>query len=337
MSIIKEECSELINNIDFEQLRDKSVLVTGASGLIGSYITSCLTHLRESHNITTYAWIKNDIQPAFQDIFKDCVIIQGDICDSKSFDTLPKFDYIIHAAGYGQPGKFLENKIKTITLNTTSTINLFDRLKRGGGFLFISTSELYSGIDSQNIAEEEIGTTNTNHHRSCYIESKRCGEAICYSYKNTGANVKIIRLSLAYGPGTKAGDHRVLNALIEKGLKEKEIRLLDRGEAVRTYCYITNVIEMIWNILLFGGQVIYNVGGNSQITIRELAELIGQRLDKNVVLPETSEKISGSPKVVNISTKKYKDEFGDICFISLDEGIIKTIDWQKNIYENHIV
>ena len=177
----------------------------------------------------------------------------------------------------------------------------------------------------------------TNHHRSCYIESKRCGEAICYSYKSTGANVKIIRLSLAYGPGTKAGDHRVLNALIEKGLKEKEIKLLDRGEAIRTYCYITNVIEMIWNILLFGSQSIYNVGGNSQTTIRELAELIGQRLDKNVVLPETSEKISGSPKVVNISTKKYKDEFGDVCFISLDEGIVKTIDWQKNIYENHIV
>jgi UDP-glucose 4-epimerase len=79
---------------------------------------------------------------------------------------------------------------------------------------------------------------------------------------------------LAYGPGTKKNDHRVLNSLIQKGLMGDKIELMDGGDAVRTYCYITNVIEMFWNILLFGKKTLYNVGGESKITILELAKTI---------------------------------------------------------------
>jgi UDP-glucuronate decarboxylase len=334
MSIIKNETLELIKNINFNQLKNKSVLITGASGLVGVYLISCLSQLKKSHNIKIYAWVKNDINHLFSEIFEDCIIIKNDICDDKSFVDLPNFDYIIHSAGYAQPTKFLENKIKTITLNTTSTINLFNKLNKTGKFLFVSTSELYSGYESENIKEHEIGTTNTNHPRACYIEGKRCGESICYSYKDEGYDVKIVRLSLAYGPGTKLGDQRVMNSLIDKGLKNNTIELMDSGDSIRTYCYITNVIEMMWNVLLFGKEVLYNVGGDSKITILELANLIGENLNKQVSVPTTQNGLVGNPKIVNISIEKYINEFNLPNFKSINDGIKTTINWQKILYND---
>ena len=330
--MILDETKNIVSKINFEQLKNKKVLITGASGLIGVYMVSSLNHILEKYNITLYAWVKNEIDDEFKTFFEKCIIIQKDITDSSSFNELPNFDCIIHAAGYGQPNKFLDDKLKTISLNTTSTINLFSKLNENGKFLFVSSSEIYSGLDSQNILETEIGTTTPNHPRGCYIEGKRCGEAICNSFLNKGFDIKIIRLSLAYGPGTKKNDNRVLNSLIEKGLSDDNIKLLDNGSAIRTYCYITDVIEMFWNVFLFGKEPIYNIGGKSITTILKLAELIGENLDKKVLLPEIEEELAGNPKIVNISLDKYINEFNKDNFVSLEDGLKRTIMWQKYIY-----
>ena len=335
--LIKDDCIEVVDKIDFSQLKDKSILITGASGLVGVYMVSCLKEVSKKYNISITCWVKSDLVYPFIEVFDGCTIIKGDITDPQSFSNLPNYDYIIHAAGYGQPGKFLENKIKTISLNTTSTISLLNLLNTDGKFLFVSTSELYNGLDVENINETQIGTTNTNHPRACYIEGKRCGEAICHSYVSQGIDVKIVRLSLAYGPGTKRGDHRVLNSLIEKGLKNNKIELLDRGEAIRTYCYITDVVEMFWNVLFFGKNVVYNVGGDSVTTIYDLAKSIGNVLNKEVSIPTNIKEMEGNPKIVNICTKTYTNEFGDVKFKSLNEGLNNTIKWQKELYERNYV
>jgi nucleoside-diphosphate-sugar epimerase len=334
MSTIIEETKNIISFIDFEGLKNKKILITGASGLVGLYLVSCLNHLIKTHNIKIFVWVKSDIDPNVKLIFDDCTIIQSDITNLDNFDLLPNFDYIIHSAGYGQPDRFMEDKIKTIQLNTTSTINLFNKLDKSGRFLFLSTSELYSGLDYENIKESEIGTTTPNHPRSCYIEGKRCGESICNIYKDMGYDVKIVRLSLAYGPGTKKHDKRVINSLIEKGIKNDKITLLDSGDAIRTYCYITDVIEMIWNIFLFGKESLYNVGGNSITSIYELSLLIGDMLKKPVEIPLNLNKQIGNPKIVNVSIEKYKSEFGEKPFIDLKTGLKNTINWQKNIYND---
>ena len=334
--MIKNESRDLVEKIDFSSLHKKRILITGASGLIGLYLLSCLNEAL-NNNVEVYSWIKNDLEPETKEIFSKCKIIQGDICDPKNFVGLPKFDLIIHCAGYGQPGKFLENKIKTISLNTTATVNLFECLNEQGKFIFVSTSELYSGLEFENINETQIGTSTTNHPRACYIEGKRCGESICHAFSEQGFDVKIIRLSLAYGPGTKIGDKRVLNSLIEKGIKNDSIDLLDQGDAIRTYCYITDVIQMFWNIILNGKKVTYNVGGISKTTILDLAKIIGGQLDKKVTTPKYEKSLSGNPKIVNISIDSYLDEFGPHEFISLNEGIKKTINWQKKLYEKNYV
>lgn len=332
MSIIIEESKEIVKKIDFTQLRNKKILVTGASGLIGVYLVSCLKQVSKTENIKIFVWVQNDIDSIFTEIFDGCTIIKSDITDYSNFLLLPEFDCIIHASGYGQPDKFMFDKIKTISLNTTSTIELLKKLNKNGKFLFVSTSELYSGINEENINETQIGLTNTNHPRACYIEGKRCGESICNVYKEKGYDIKIIRLSLAYGPGTKKNDKRVLNSLIQKGLNEEKIKLLDNGDAIRTYCYITDVIEMFWNIFLFGKDVIYNVGGKSVTSIYDLSILIGKKLGKYVEIPNEINGQIGNPKIVNVSIEKYINEFKKNNFIELEEGLEKTINWQKKLY-----
>jgi nucleoside-diphosphate-sugar epimerase len=336
--IIEQDVEDIINKINFTQLENKSILITGASGIIGVYLMSCLKRLYKNLNIKVYAWTKSEIDENLSSLFDfDLTIINEDITDIINYkETLPLFDFIIHAAGYGQPGKFLENKIKTIEINTSVTIELIKLLKPDGKFLFISTSELYSGLDSDFIKEEEIGNTKTNHPRASYIEGKRCGEAICHSFISEGKNIKIARLCLAYGAGTKKNDNRVLNSLIQKAIQNDKIQLMDSGNAIRTYCYIADVIEMFWNILFFGKHTTYNVGGVSKISILEMAEMIGRIFDKDVVIPlNDNNELEGSPKIVNISIQKYLDEFKKNVsdFIPFSLGLQRTIQWQKFIYK----
>lgn len=336
LGIIKEECVNLTKQLDFSSFKDKKILITGASGMVGVYLIGCLKEVRVKYNIKIFCWVNSHIDEIFNELYEDCFIIKGDITDKKVFDSIfsiGKFDFIVHAAGYAQPNKFLENKIKTIQLNTNSTINLFEILSLNGTFVFISTSELYSGLNFENIKEDQIGSSSPSHSRSCYIEGKRCGEAICNAYRERGYNVKIVRLSLAYGPGTKANDQRVLNSLFQKALEKKEINLLDSGSSIRTYGYISDICEMIWNITISGKHNVYNVAGNSITTIKELAYKIGSLTDSKVKVPnDDSGGLAGNPMLVNISLERYIAEFHKNEFVSLEDGLRRTLLWQKNLY-----
>ena len=112
--------------------------------------------------------------------------------------------------------EFMQNPVKTLQLNTSTTLLLFEKLLPGGKFLFISTSELYSGLSHPPFTEQQIGTTNTTHPRACYIEGKRCGEAIVNAFREQGVNAKSARLALAYGPGTEAKRYACIEFVYSK-------------------------------------------------------------------------------------------------------------------------
>lgn len=232
-----------------------------------------------------------------------------------------EFDIIYYGSGYGQPQMFAKDKIRTIEINTTSLIKAFSYLKPGGKFLFISTSEVYSGAEPPYM-EGFLGTTTPQHPRACYIESKRCGEAICMAYREHGYDVKIARLALAYGM-TKLGDTRVLNQFIEQGLKGK-IVLRDAGTALRTYCYVEDACELMWKILLQGKKAVYNVGGFSTITIAELAKEIGKIMNAKVTIPQDDQGLKDAPQEVSLNMEATLKEFNQ-SFTPLDKGLRKTI------------
>jgi UDP-glucuronate decarboxylase len=330
MNFLNKDIDNVVKNINFSSLQNKKVLITGASGLVGFYLAQCIKKLQNELNIDLYLSYKNSIPNYLKEYYDfPYTEIKEDITSIK---LEPKFfDVIIHSSGYAQPMKFLSDSLTTIKINTHATINLLDSLKSDGKFLFVSTSELYSGNDNFNIDESQIGTSTPSHSRACYIESKRCGEAICHSYITLGYDVKIARLSLAYGPFTKLGDLRVLNSIIDKGLNNNTIELMDDGSALRTYCYITDVVEMFWNILLHGSEVTYNVSGFSNISIKELAENAGSKLNKKVITPTSPNKLIGSPKIVNISSEKYINEFVKLNFVDMEYGLKNVIEWMKYI------
>ena len=140
VDVILADTNEITARVELAELRGKSVLVTGASGLIGTYILSCVKSLNDdvSTPIDLCAVVYHEPPDHYGHLFNDSGIhfVRGDLSDAGFLNSLPHADYIIHAAGYGQPGRFMEDPIKTIELNTTVTISLLNKLNPQGKFLF---------------------------------------------------------------------------------------------------------------------------------------------------------------------------------------------------------
>ena len=338
IDIIASDAEQICKKVDLSEICKKTVMITGASGLVGGYFLACLKHFYSimPGSIRVAAVMRSEPYPYLKETLNyiGANVFIGDLTNYDFCKKLPRSDYIIHTAGYGQPGRFMENQVKTIQINTSTVFALFEKLSEKGKFLFISSSEVYSGLASPPHKESEIGTTNTTHPRACYIEAKRCGEAICNAYRSKGINAKSARLALAYGPGTRPGDLRVINSFIQKALNGK-ITLLDQGESKRTYCYISDGVEIMWNILLKGQQPVYNVGGFSRTTIGNLAKKIGEYLNVPVIFPKDSGKtVEGAPDDVSLDMTRVIGEFGKKEYVSFDEGLVRTIEWQKIMYGN---
>jgi nucleoside-diphosphate-sugar epimerase len=326
--IIASDCERILSRTDLAELRGKSVLLAGASGLVGGYFLASLQRFSARAGGVDVAVVMRDAPTHLAPYMDGVRVLRGDLSDDEFCRCLPSADVVIHCAGYAQPARFMADPVETLRLNTTTTFALLERLRPGGKFLFVSSSEVYSGLADPPYKESDIGAINTTHPRACYIEGKRCGETIVAAYRATGVAAKSARLSLAYGPGTRAGDARVINSFIEKARAGK-IALLDRGEANRTYCYISDAVEIMWNILLRGREPVYNVGGRSRITIGDLARKIGKAFGVPVIFPEVPRSVAGAPDDVFLDMTKAHAEFGPREYVSLDEGLAWTIAWQK--------
>jgi len=360
--LLENDAKELLGNIDLNWFEGKKVLITGASGLLGINLVALFKY--SNINVKCLCLVNSpptgefknliDSRDLCKDLKDDCYFSIGDYlidytkariryyqCDLTKTTNITNFgffDAIFHFATYGQPEKIftannMQNQLNTISLNTHIVNMLFKILATNGKFIFLSTSEVYQGLSGLH-KEHEIGTSTPEHARACYIEAKRCGEAICNIYKQNGYDVKVIRLCLAYGIGVKKTDNRVLNNFFHKGLIDKEIYLRDSGSALRTYCYVSDVLRMILTIMLNGKELIYNVGGDEIISIYELATKIGQLINVPVVVPSIQCGIDGAVQRVSLCMDRYNDEFGKKELITMDEGLKRTKIWwlvQHNI------
>lgn len=301
--VIFADATEIYRRVNLTGLRDTTVLVTGASGLLGTYFLATLCLLRETGaSLKVHAQVYSEPAMHTSEIIRrgGFHLLRANLADFQECTALPEADVILHSAGYGQPLAFMANPLATIQINTTATATLLQKLRPGGTFLFISTSEIYSGLKKPLARETDIGSTTPLHPRAAYIESKRCGEAMCNAARNRGVRVTSGRLALAYGPGTRKHDKRALNSFIEKALCQRRIELLDAGKAVRTYGYVTDVVELLWHAALHGTQPVYNIGGHSTVTIAELAHLIGGLTGVPVIFPATQTEIAGAPEEVRL-------------------------------------
>ena len=337
LDLLESDAERSLRGVAVARLAGKTVLLTGASGIIGTHLLYGVRHCQRELGlkIQVLAVVRHGVPDHLKALEQEGFgrFLCGDLTDMAFLKNLPPADIIVHGATYGQPGMFMAEAVGTLKLNTTATFVLLEKLLPGGQFLFISTSEVYSGLCAPPYGEEQIGLTNTTHPRSCYIEAKRCGEAICNAFRGAGTDAKSARLCLAYGPGTRSGDKRVLNSFIERGLRNGVIELLDRGEARRTYGYISDAAHMLWRILLEGKDPVYNVGGVSTTTIADLARLVGKLLDVPVRIPEdVKEGMAGAPSDTQLDLTRFQSQFGEVKFLGLEDGVVRTVEWQTGLY-----
>lgn len=328
---LHEDGQTAVAPVDTALLAGKGVMITGATGLIGLNLIAALRH-------TPVRWIMAVSRtglPAWAAEWLDDPRIV-DMRIDRPQTNMQQPDYIVHAAGYGQPTRFQADPLGTIRVATQFTDRLLTHsLAPSGRFLFLSSSEVYSGCRSKGPHREgDIGQTAPDHPRAAYIEGKRCGEAIVHAHRAGGKDARIARVSLAYGPGTQKDDGRVLNQFMQQAIQNRSITMRDAGEALRTYCYIGDTCRMLLNILLHGrDHVVYNVGGRSTVSVHRLACKIAAL--ENVPLTRGGTfSMAGAPLDVSLDMSRYANEFGDDRYriTSIDDGLERTYLWQKELY-----
>lgn len=342
-NIITKNCEILFSKINSEKLREKRVLITGANGLIGSFIADYLNFLNINHDFKIKIYLTSFSEKEKAERIKHLIkeeevnYFSWDASTEIEKEKIPKnLDYVFFCSGYGQPAKFTKDVVKTSFINTVGVESLLRNLEQNCNFLFLSTSEVYGEPDLKNIPTKETynGNYSLENPRASYICSKRLGEIICSAYKQK-LKIKICRVGLVYGPGTLSSDQRVLQDFIFKSQKNNEISLLDSGSSIRNYLYITDGVEMMLNILLNSKnneEIVYNIGGEFEpVSIYELALKVSNLTSCPVKKNENDENTihKNSPKNVCLSMEKYKKEFPEYGknFICLNDGIKYVIDW----------
>lgn len=309
--LLSAEAHDVTNRVPLAGLFDKSVLITGATGLIGRNLMATIAA----------AGGRPD------------ALARGDAITP----ITSKCDYIIHAAGYAQPSRFLADPMGTAHVNTTMLMQLIGVLKPKGRLLFLSSSEVYSGNPRGLHNEGDTGAINFTHPRSIYVHSKMCGEAICKSAAVAGKNVVVARVCSVYGPGAADGDTRVVSEFITQALRDGVVEPKDGGAARRNFCYVGDAVEMLLNIMLSGQRGVYNVGGVGETTILGLARRVADLTRAQTRSAYKNHKVysqqaaEGAPAHVGVDISRYQQEFGPKTFMRLEEGLARTIEWHRTM------
>jgi len=328
--IVSSDINSYIDETNFD-FSGKRVLITGASGIIGNYIQTYLSKLPQGHRPESVSLVSKTGQFPFAPS-PTCLVENIDLTHTGSVAKLDKYDSIFHAAGYGQPGKFLANEVKTIALNTWVTEALIEKTNPGGDFVFFSSSEVYAENPKIAYSETDIGQTNTDHPRAAYIEGKRLGETLTHiAAKHHQLSAISLRIALIYGPGSKSDDERVLYTVIRQALENRQVQLRDSGSAIRTYGYVLNALSQIISAVVNGTSGIYNVGGNSKLTIRELAQTVCDLTDSKLIVPVSETAfLKDAPKHVELDLTKVLELPGQIPFIGIEDGLQRTIQSMRS-------
>lgn len=341
--IIEEDTIQIINDNEMEKLKNKTILITGASGMIGSYFVNTLITLNEKYNmnITILALIRNKRSVADYVLNnKNIIFIEQDVIDKINYEG--KIDYIIHAASPASPKIMKDYPFETNIANTVGTYNTLKLAieKKSDGYLFISSREIYGQPnENQEVFKEDglLGQVDPLIPRNGYAEGKKAAENMCVSAnKEYGLNTKIARLAHTYGPGMSIEDGRVQAEFLKNILNNENIVMKSKGESVRTYTYISDAVNALFKILLSSKDLVYNVSDeNSKVTIKELAHLLASLKNNIKVIQEIDdiELNSGGNASFTLgilSSEKIRNELNWQPVYTLKKGFERTINYLES-------
>lgn len=263
-------------NINWNKLENSSVLVTGASGLIGQYLVLVLNTLNELYNLKINVFATSRNLSKYKNIWFPINLIESDIVNLK----LPNgITHILHTAGLASSDKYNKFPCEVINTSFIGTKQLLDySIRNKTSFLYFSSGEVFGETSKTLVDETYVGVLDHTKIRSCYGESKRLIENLCLCYNHQyGIDVRIVRPDHTYGPTVDLNtDARVFAQFVKNIVLKENISLKSTGEAIRTFCYLSDATDGYFRVLLNGvpGNI-YNVSNpNGRIKIIDLANTL---------------------------------------------------------------
>ena len=325
--------------LPWEQLRGRSILISGATGMIGSFLIDVLMekNLTDGLNCTIYALGRNEekARSRFERWWNDSrfVFVACDINRGVELDV-ETMDYVFHAASNTHPVAYATDPIGTITTNIIGADNLLSFAATHGSrrVLFASSVEVYGENrgDREAFSEDYCGYIDCNTLRAGYPESKRAGEALCQAYiRQKGLDVVIPRLSRTYGPTMLMSDTKALSQFIKKGVAGEDIVLKSEGTQLFSYTYVADAVSGVLYCLLRGecGEA-YNIADSaSDIMLRDLAAIIARFAGRQVVfdLPDATERAGYSTATKAVLDSSKIRTLGWTAYDTIQTGLERTL------------
>jgi nucleoside-diphosphate-sugar epimerase len=337
----------LSDNLPWKELQDKSFVIAGSSGLIGSCLIDSLMFLQKQTGISfkIFALGRNlsKLQKRFS-AYKDnknLKLIEQDVLNTIVIDSECKnVDYIIHLASNTHPVDYATKPVDTILANIEGTKNLLDfaRSHNNKRFIYASSVEIYGENrgDVGAFKEDYCGYINCNTLRAGYPEGKRAGEALCQAYiKEHNIDIVIPRFCRIYGPTMLMSDTKALSQFIKNSLNGEDIVLKSEGKQFFSYLDVYDAVSSIFYCLFYGerGEA-YNVSDKaSDITLRDLAQLIAKANNTSVVfeLPSEIEKTGFSKATKAILDSAKLQKLGWNAKLTIEDGLKETISILKDL------
>lgn len=292
---------------NWDWLRGKRVLITGAYGMVASYIVFFLIYLNETHpniNIDILAVGRSEEKlriryGKYYDRPYFCRVSQ-DICAPVNIEG--KVDYIFHAASYASSNFYSIAPVETLLPNTIGTHYLLElaREKTAKGLLFFSSGEIYGKVANTDkfITEQDVGMVDPMELRSCYAESKRMGEAMCKAWHHEyGVPTMVVRLGHTYGPTMDLqNDPRVFAEFVKNVINGQNIVMKSDGMTTRGFCYLADALDAFFRVLRKGtpGEAYNLFNDQSVLSIKELAQILAEFYPQKRIKVVQTKRESGS-------------------------------------------
>src|ERR1700710_2999423 len=260
----------------------KTILITGAAGFLGSHL--CDRFIKEDYKVIAMDNLITGDLRNIEHLFKleNFEFYNHDV---STFVFVPgDLHYILHFASPASPIDYLKIPIQTLKVGSLGTHNLLGlALAKGARMLIASTSEVYGDPSVNPQPEEYWGNVNPVGPRGVYDEAKRFQEAITMAYHTYhGLETRIVRIFNTYGPRMRLNDGRVLPAFIGQALRGEDLTIFGDGMQTRSFCYVSDLVEGIYRLLMSDYALPVNVGNPSEITIKQFAEEIVRLTGSNV-------------------------------------------------------
>jgi len=278
--------------LPWDKLRGKTILITGGTGLVGSFLIDVLAAANLGCTVLLFGRSEEKAKARFAEYWGDSWIrfVKWDAASA----TLPmvnsEVDYVLHLASNTHPVAYATDPIGTIAMNVLALNNLLALAadKNALRFLFASSNEIYGENrgDTELFGEKYCGYIDCNTLRAGYPESKRCGEALCQAYiRQKEVDCVIARLTRTYGPTILPTDTKAISQFFNNALKSEDIVLKSEGRQHYSYQYVVDSVSGLLTILLKGAKgEAYNIADETgDITLRDLAALIAAQADREVV------------------------------------------------------